>query len=356
MTFLKLAATLFAVSSPTSRNEFSSTSTTTTQLNVAPMAVTTVEKSKYEDMLEWLRSNDGVVNEKLVFKESSLGGGYGAFVSDTVEEGEILLTIPRAACVTLDDVTKDGKCGEACKRVMEKAGPGGNTVVMAAFLAKEYLISLEKDVKFGPYLETLPFERGINSQEHILFWTDDEVDSDLKGSFCYSETTELRGEVALAYQVINTIMGDAIRIARGEMEDSFQWPWQITPKAKSTAPVAGLDQAVRGAFVTLLTRAFQDGDNGDEDKLVPVLDMLQHSEQPNIRHSMSADTGAVIVTAGRTLAAGEELLNQYRSEEDENMPYHRFFTRYGFVPGIEEPVENLLDDKSSIFYPKIVEV
>lgn len=356
MTFLKVAMTLFSVSPRSHHQYHATTATTSTQLNVAPMTATTVEKSKYEDLLEWLRSNDGVVNDKLIFKESSLGGGYGAFVSGTVEKGDVLLTIPRAACVTLDDVTSDGKCGEACKRVMEKAGPGGNTVVMASYLAKEYLISLEKDVKFGPYLETLPFLRGINSQEHVLFWTDADVEQDLKGSFCYSESTELRSEVALASQIINTIVGDSIRIARGEMDDGFQWPWQITPKEQSAGPVAGLDEAVRGAFVTLLTRAFQDGETGDEEKLVPVLDLLQHSETPNIKHSMSKDDGAVVVTAGRTLEAGEELLNQYRSEEDENMPYHRFFTRYGFVPGIVEPIENLLDDKSSIFYPKIVEV
>ena len=104
-----------------------------------------------------------------------------------------------------------------------------------------------------------------------------------------------------------------------------------------------------------MTRAFQDRD-GDEEKLVPMLDMLQHSEQPNVRHAMRKDDGTVEVRARRTIAPGEELLNQYRSEEDENMPYHRFFTRFGFVPGIAEPIENLLSDRSSIFYPKVVEV
>jgi len=319
------------------------------------MTSITVEKSRYEGLLDWMRSNNAEVSDKLYIQESSLGDGYGAFVSSQVEEGDILFTVPREACVTLDDATKDPKCGEAFSRVMEKAGPGGNTVVMAAYLAKEYLVSMEQEVKFGPYLETLPWERGINSQEHILFWTDADIIENLGGSFCFSEANSLRSEVALATKIINTVVGDSVRISRGEMEDGFKWPWQVTPKETTGKPVEGLNQAVKGAFVTLLTRAFQDGE-GDEEKLVPMLDMLQHSDEPNVRHAMRKDDGTVEVRARRTIAAGEELLNQYRSEEDENMPFHRFFTRFGFVPGINEPVENLLDDKSSIFYPKIVEV
>jgi hypothetical protein len=56
------------------------------------------------------------------------------------------------------------------------------------------------------------------------------------------------------------------------------------------------------------------------------------------------------------LKAGEELFNQYRQESDEKMPYHRFFTRYGFVPGISESITNLLKDKSSIFVAQKAEV
>jgi len=86
------------------------------------------------------------------------------------------------------------------------------------------------------------------------------------------------------------------------------------------------------------------------------LDMLQHSETPNVRHGMRKDDGTVEVRARRPISRDTELLNQYRSEEEESMPYSRFFTRFGFVPGILEPMENLLMDKSSIFYPQKAEV
>ena len=116
-------------------------------------------------------------------------------------------------------------------------------------------------------------------------------------------------------------------------------------------PVEGLSEAVTGAMVSILTRSFQDGEN-DEEKLVPMLDMLQHSDEPNIRHVMRKIDGTVEVRARRDLKAGEELLNQYRSEEEETMPYSRFFTRYGFVPGILEPMQDLLRDKSPIFFAR----
>lgn len=86
------------------------------------------------------------------------------------------------------------------------------------------------------------------------------------------------------------------------------------------------------------------------------LDMLQHSETPNVRHGMRPADGTVEVRARCPISSDTELLNQYRSEEEEGMPYSRFFTRFGFVPGILEPIENLLRDKSSIFYPQKAEV
>jgi hypothetical protein len=120
--------------------------------------------------------------------------------------------------------------------------------------------------------------------------------------------------------------------------------------------VEGLSEAVTGAFVSLLTRAFEDGDeDGNEEKLVPMLDLLQHGD-PNVSHVMRKVDRFVEVRARKKLEAKEELLNQYRSEFEESMPYHRFFTRFGFVPGIQEPIQNLLKDKSSIFFAQKAEV
>jgi len=112
---------------------------------------------------------------------------------------------------------------------------------------------------------------------------------------------------------------------------------------------------VRGAFVISLSRAFTApsgaGDGKEEDRLEPFLDMLQHSNTPNIKHKCAED-GSIEVTAGEGIESGEELFNQYRGEEDVNMPYHKFFTRFGFVPGVTEPVANLIAERSTIFFPQ----
>ena len=78
----------------------------------------------------------------------------------------------------------------------------GTTVALAGYLAKEYLklraielgtrrtaeaeagtetdvsglSELFDDVPFAPYILTLPWERGINDQEHVLFWSEADVE------------------------------------------------------------------------------------------------------------------------------------------------------------------------------------
>lgn len=237
--------------------------------------------SNYDRLLEWLKENDAEVNDNLCFQPSSRGGGFGAFVTGDVSKDEVLVTIPRKICVSMDDVKNDPDSGEVFQKLMTQAGPGGNTVALAGIVAKQHLIAQAKGsdaIKFGPYFDTLPWKRGVNNQEHVLFWSDEDVESLLEGTMCYREATSLREEVDLAINVLNKIIGKSIRIARGELSDtdsSFSLPWEPKPEPLKDL-VEGLPEAVRGAFVCLLTRSFQDGDDdGDEEKLVPWLDMLQ---------------------------------------------------------------------------------
>ena len=317
-------------------------------------------QESYDALLDWLRLSGAVVNEAIEICPSSLGVGYGVKLTANVKKDEVLFTIPRNACFTLEDATSDPDCGKAFERLIEKAGQGANTVVMAAQMSLQYLqIQYDMDTakttqnKWAPYFQTLPWKRNINNQEHVLFWSNEMVESLVKGSASYDEAVALRQEVDLAIKVTTGIVGNKLQKYRREEEESTFWPWQS--KAPSVPP-PGLSEAVKGAFVCLLTRAFQDGDEGDEEKLVPLLDLLQHSNEPNIRHQMLKAGGTVEVRARRNIEAGEELLNQYRSEQDDTMPYSRFWSRFGFVPGITEPIENLFEDKSTIFFPQSKEV
>ena len=293
-------------------------------------------QSKYDALLDWIKEQEGSeIHPSIELRPSTLGDGYGAFVSSAVNEGDLLFAIPRSACVTLEIGMDDPECGPTYRKLIEKAGPGGNTVVLAGFLATERLRSLEyaeqmrekgesvcADSVFAPYLETLPWERGTNHQEHILFWNDEDVETLLAGTMAYSEAVSLRDEVEHAAKVLDGIVGKTVRTFRGEGGDTtgFKWPWEVTLESTSPpSPVKGLPEAVRGAFVSLLTRAFQDGD-GDEEKLVPMLDLLQHSDAPNVSHIMRKSDGCVEVRARRDLQPNEELFNQYRSELEETMP------------------------------------
>jgi hypothetical protein len=226
-------------------------------------------------------------------------------------------------------------------------------------------------IKFAPYLRTLPWERGVNAQEHVLFWEDEDVEALLGGSLAYKDAVETRATVKLATGILDGIIGPVVRRARGgegarggdeeEDEGGFRFPWQQSREGEradgaKTRVLDGLEEAVRGAFVISLSRAFvapSPVDGGkDEDRLEPVLDMLQHSNVPNIRHRF-VDDGTIEVTAGPNVESGDELFNCYRGEDVVNsMPYHKFFTRFGFVPGVTEPVENLISERSTIFFPQ----
>lgn len=209
MTFLKLATALFALApySSLETRRFSSTDASTTSYS-------STVPSKYTDLLKWLESQGAEINDKVTIQESSLGGGYGAVVLDDVVEDEVLFTVPRKACVTMDNVRQDIECGDAFKELIKKAGPGGNTVCMAGLLAKQYLMMKESEqddndyattnILFGPYLATLPWQRGVNNQEHTLYWSDEDIESYLKGSLSYTEAKELRDEVRKTLLLDNT--------------------------------------------------------------------------------------------------------------------------------------------------------
>ena len=92
-----------------------SLSSTTTSANGAPGTST---PEKYGRLIEWIKSKEGVISEKIEIRPSSRGGGYGAFVTEPINEGDVLFTVPRSACLTLEDATEDPECGEKMKKLL----------------------------------------------------------------------------------------------------------------------------------------------------------------------------------------------------------------------------------------------
>jgi hypothetical protein len=179
-----------------------------------------ITQHQYDNLITWFQTKHerAYISPKFDIAPSPIGG-YGAFASRDVQQGELLLRIPRSCCVTLDDAFNDVECGSSFQKLMEQAGPGSDTVIIAGYLAKEYLLMKEYEkrvtevqdgvsidasakkrlssVKFGPYLESLPWKVGVNSQDHVLFWEEGEVEDLLKGSLAYDDAVEIRSSVSL---------------------------------------------------------------------------------------------------------------------------------------------------------------
>ena len=343
--------------------------------------------ARYGDLLAWVDSfSDAYVSPNVEIKPSTRPGGFGAFATTNIAKDELLFSVPRDACVTVSDATSDDDCGEALTNLLKKAGPGGTTVALAGYLAKEYLKMREieakvatnnkaggqegttgeisalsesfDEIKFAPYIRTLPWERGVNEQEHVLFWPEEDIENYLLGSLCYSESVALRDEVQLGVKVLQGLVGPAVREARGERTINPLWtllPWE-KDTATTGSDVRGLEEAVVGAFVTILTRSFTT--DVFEERLVPLLDMLQHSDTSSVTHA-SNDAGGVEVRAAFDIKAGDEIYNRYQKETDddeEKMPRYRFFTRFGFVPGATMPVRQMLAERNVLFFPKRKEI
>ena len=302
-------------------------------LSTAPL----VADYRHAPFLAWLERR-GVEIGPICLDKSSCGDGFGAFTSREVEEGEQLFAVPAVACISMYDACGDPDVGEALAQLIVK-GEGGATVALAGGIAKEWLCTKDEGPR-GPYLAMLPWEaewppEGEQEQEHVLWWSEAQVD-DLVGSDAYADAVGVRDEVALATRVLKSLLGASVRKAYKARGEPL---WNVL-KAEED-----IERAVRGAFVAILTRSFtQEQSEEEEKRLVPLLDMLQHAVEPNVRHvaTIDAATGEqrVVVTARRRLDAGEELLNNYDGGE---LSPAKFLTRFGFVPGrsIGEFVESI---------------
>lgn len=284
--------------------------------------------ARHAPLLAWLERRGAALGPVRLGK-SGVGAGYGAFATRAVAEGELLFAVPESACVGLYDACGDAEVGEALARLVHK-GQGGATVALAGLLAKEWLCEGAEGPR-GPYLAMLSWDaawppEAEQEQEHCLWWSEAQVDA-LEGSAAHGDAVGIRDEVNLAAKVIKSLIGASVRHA---YKAHGKPPWAVWQADDD------IDKAVRGAFVSILSRSFaQTGD--EETRLVPLLDMLQHAAEPNVRHvQVPADDAAgerVVVTARRPLAEGEELLNCY--DYGDELEAATFLTRFGFVPGKE---------------------
>lgn len=322
------------------------------------------------DMVSWLRRHPTTyISPKFGISPSKFGG-YGGFCSskDPIQENELIFRIPRECCVTFDDALNDETYGDAFRAIRDKRDTDWSLLLIAGWIAKEYImaelssharplsrwqspnVALPPMIKHWPYLKTLPWKRGLLNQDHVLFWSHHDIETLLQGSLAYHDAILIRSRVQDAIRIMSdTAIGARILEEMEKNAPSF---------AESEKLIPMLEQAVTGAFVIALSRSFaeevecvqDDGTTSIEVEivLVPLLDILQHSNDPNTMLESYDDY--ILLKARRNIQPGEELFHQYREEDDAIIPPHKFFTRYGFAPGVREPVIDLLKKKSPLFF------
>jgi hypothetical protein len=280
------------------------------------------------DLLAWMMDTDedvAVAVAVLSIGPSTIsGGGQGLFVTQNVAKGEVLLIIPESNIISVDNAWNDAVWGDAFCYLSDEGGAAGKMASLAGFVAKELL--KQRESYWYPYLSMLPQQS--SDLDHVLWWSDEDIDTLLYDSNIYPEVSTLREDTDSAMAILWQVL---------QSEDPLELP----------SSTSAWDAAVRAAYVAILSRSFED-DSTDSSKLVPILDMTQHAEDANLEHSTNGQTGEIVVKARRDLVAGEELTINYAPD----MEPFQFFPIYGFVPSSEgTSCRELLKRKSPLFFP-----
>ncbi len=351
----------------------------------------------HTQLIQWLSSHPIThISSKFSIQPSALGGGYGGFVTNTaISQNELILQIPRQLCVTYDDVLRDPTCGHVFQSIKNERVASWGMILLAGWIAKEYVIaqlllqlqqnmdassssssshgsttssSINTRIKHSPYLQSLPWTQGGSfSQDHVLFWSTEEVGTLLSGSKAYEDAILIRNTVDGATQrlvdVMVPIILHDIRLNRTSSSRSEELVLSSSVNADNAEADIIRERyvhAVKGAFVIALSRSFaeeveydddNDGNNTTietENVLLPLIDVLQHSNTPNT--ILESYDDYILLRARRDIAIGEELYHQYQEEREDVIPPHKFFTRYGFIPGVNEPITELLKRRSDLFF------
>ena len=254
----------------------------------------------------------------LSIAKSTIGHGHGLFTTKILPANTIAFTIPLDKCITLDDVRSHPDLGRVLTIMQDDLGDEeGPIATLAAFLASESLreqcAEWEEDPSLsGPYadyIKVLPTGRAVSEQDHVLWWSDEDVERMFEGGGAvYDKSIALR---------------DWVQTEGGIIEGMLVSDLAQKMMGLSISQVRG---AVTNAFVNVLNRSlFNEGE--DQQRLVPVLDMCAHSSEPNLFCEIDA-SGNVVVTTKTDIQAGEELSIKFYSTDFEG---HEWYVMYGFI-------------------------
>jgi hypothetical protein len=271
-----------------------------------------IPQEKYDALL-----HSTLPDAQLSISKSTIGHGHGLYTAIPLPANTLAFTVPLEKCIILDDVRSHPELGKVLTIMQEDLGDEeGPIASLSAFLASEMLreqcAEWEEDSSlsgiYGDYISILPTGRAVSQQDHVLWWSDEEVERLFKGGAAYDKAMALKDWVQTEGEIIEGML----------VSDLAQKMMGL-----SISQVRG---AVTTAFVNVLNRSlFNDG--GELHRLIPVLDMCAHSSEPNLECKIDT-SGNVVVTTKRDIQAGEELSLEFYSTEFEG---HEWYVMYGFI-------------------------
>lgn len=313
--------------------------------------------------------------------------GNGLFLTASVSTDEVLFLIRPMddAVVSVEHAWRDADCGKDFERISEMY-EGGETVAMAGWLAKTKICDMldrafteggsdahneDKEGDDGArflseYISALPWQP--EDQDHIIWWRQEETDrligtttgKNAGDSAMIDEVLRIRTEVSSATPLLADVIGPSVRSKLSRLSPDV------------VADILGIDESIaadtnlacnlllstylRGAFVVLLTRSFDETFEGigsssssssQGGRLVPVFDTMQHTTgTPNVYHVYDISSDCIGVMAARDLEEGEELVISYYVGLDPGV----FGARFGFVPGEKLGFRRMLEERSGILF------
>jgi hypothetical protein len=254
-----------------------------------------------ESALErWLHAAHGVDLSRVRVGDAPAGKGRGLFAARECEAGETLFEIPLEACICDETILSEpGPFGDALRAIADDGD--GLLVATVALLLKERGLGARS--AWAAYVEALPWTHTFTARISLLYWTDAQLETWLRGSSAAAEAIELRAAVAAAAAMLRAVF-EGVGMALPSVEP-------VAPLAPAAASAQFAD-ACTAAFALVLSRAFPFGGAGDT-VLVPLLDMANSAsaEAAAQPYELTDDAAAVAMRARRPLAAGAEVENTY---------------------------------------------
>ena len=156
-----------------------------------------ISQEKYNAVLKWAFEN----TPPLTIQKSGAGHGHGLYLLQSVPPKRTIFTIPAEKCLTLQDSKSHPTLGESLAIMEDDLGDEfGPIAILSAYLASEMLreqcAEWEEDPSLkgshGPFIDILPTGRAVSQQDHVLWWSEKEVNDLFTGGAAHEKATALR--------------------------------------------------------------------------------------------------------------------------------------------------------------------